>query len=283
MTAEINSPVSQELRTDLQLDQRTEIINDWLDAACYVADQSGSPEVIELLEFFEDRIAIGVPGNEEGFVNCYYWSEPGDRDPADFIYLTPLLHLDADRMLPHDERQGFISGDTVQAARFAIGSHALYLPYKGIEGSQILKGLLLIHEMMHAKNLFQGDFYDPDTGQDDAMYWLEEASVYAMEIDLLGKLAGKAYSRHIDYYVRGVLKEYEQTGLFNVKVWFEPRILNKIAKRIGMNESDFDRNMFFMIAYLDVARKTFMITHPDEWMQVFADLLSTHPTDIEET
>jgi hypothetical protein len=169
---------------------RIEAINQWFEPAIKIAQETGIPQALKIADFLQSNTALGIVMPDEK--TAYLFDGQPELPLDQYIYLTPVLEQDIDRLPDEDSRQPFANGRASVAARFHEGSNNIYLPNSTL--SRQGKGVVLLHEAKHAINEVEKlyDRQNPDS------HWIEEAEVYIFEFDVLRVLGGDAYSKLID-------------------------------------------------------------------------------------
>lgn len=181
---------------ELALETRFKVALSWVESARQVAKQTQNNKAQEIVDFISTLGTLAVPMPDG---NTHYIFKDKPKYPIDnYFFLVPLLPEDADRLPKNDGRQDLIKGAAVNVAEYHEGSQVIYLPPH--ECSNITKGILLLHEGLHAK----GDLVNKYDRTVPNAEWLEEADAFVFEFDLLQKLGGETYLQILDKLNKGI-------------------------------------------------------------------------------
>jgi hypothetical protein len=182
-----------EARADILLEKRLLLVNEWMSAARSVAERAGNEAAYETWHFLEERAALGVPiPQKEGAVMRILAPEQ-KGDQSYYVYLTPILESDESRLPDGDARRDAVIGDVKWAGMFDHVVRAVYFT-ESITLSETGKGLVLLHEAVHARNEIEKRI---DRRQPEA-YWLDEADANVVEFEILKALGGDGYRRLVE-------------------------------------------------------------------------------------
>lgn len=242
--------------SELAIEQRQQIVGQWVSCGGEIADKSGNDTALRLMKFIEDRAVLGIP-MPGGYVRQIFLDSPPDQDQSSYVSITPILHEDISRLGLSDERVGFAGlPQAGHIARYNEGSQALYVP--GIDLGATARGAIFMHEAMHAHI----DIVDVPDRSDQLQHWREEAAVFCFEFDLLRSIGGEEYGATVDrgagsmtsddtgriLYKTELVREHgeEAARLFGavseheVEFWSTVVALNSFSEYFACNFSDPD-------------------------------------------
>jgi hypothetical protein len=228
------------------------VADEWIDGAAEVAERTNHPEALRLMEYAEERVALGVP-IEAGIRDLY--AQPPEPD-IDYFYLTPIMPEDENRLEAADPRLEFLRDNPSSVARFTEGSRAVYL--SPLKMSRLGRGVILLHELGHVVR-HPGD---AELTQDEAQVWQEEAEVFAFEFEILESLFGKTYDRALNHFIERAIKRDEEIN---------PKPLEKvIAKTLGTSP---DENGFWVGMFTLHAQWRFLQQFDSNPLTTLAEIL----------
>jgi hypothetical protein len=260
--------VDEDNRKKLQIDKRIDILYPWLEAAELIAKETKNKEATAALDFLKGRDAFGIVNRKPGYIDNFFSKPVPDEEVSNYIFLVPFLTEDAERMNDDDERLGFIFGGMSQVARYNEGSHTIYLSMEGNDATTFTKGLLLLHELMHAKCDFEGKHRDKNGEQTEFGHWLEEAEIYIAELQMVEKLLGAKYKRLVNRLSAAALKTVKDVKDLQVRVGIKDLAVFK--EEFGDHWNDFEETMLATLVGLDVAAHVIKKLHPKIFLQSFA-------------
>lgn len=190
---------------DTSLARRAAIIAAWLDAATKLAERSKDPEALAVAIFLREHARLAVPMPNHGL--AVTGELPVDKSRRG-IYLVPMITDDMWR-LPRGEyvlRYASYSGDRVGAfASFYPANRAIYLPGEW-SLSELSKGLLLLHEGLHAYDRVIRQRRMPKP------YWRREYNALELEARVFLGSGGSRIRRYIDSLQAEVRRQHTSSA-----------------------------------------------------------------------
>jgi hypothetical protein len=179
-------PEPANLVKELDIPGRYEVVRDWAFATKQVAEATQDATALEVWNFINHRTALGIAMPEGGI--HYFFTEKPERPVDKYVFLTPIVEADIERLPKDDFLRKLAEGKHNVAAQYSEGSHAIYLPPQSF--GKLGSGILLQHEGMHA--LLDLEKRVDRKAKDS--HWFEEADVFKFEFTLLVKLIGDRYA-----------------------------------------------------------------------------------------
>jgi hypothetical protein len=177
----------QDFASKLEANKRYESAKVWALGARDVAELTQHPVALKLWEFIDNRTTIAAPMPEETIYP--FFPKLPEQDFGFYAYLTPILDEDKDRLPNNDPRLQLAIQFISHMPYFDPETKAIYLPYN--EFSHFGKGILLLHEAMHAWLYAK----KPKNSLIKNAKWAEEVKVFKFEFELLKALLGSGYTR----------------------------------------------------------------------------------------
>lgn len=193
--------ISDEEAKELRFIKRQAIVDGWKAAAEYVAQETQDSTAQQLITFMNQHAVYGVP-MPGGMVRDFYIDKPDTKKRT--VCLVAMLQKDKDRLEKKDTRLRIIAGEGKEIARYTEGSNAIYLP--DIAMTDKAKGLILLHELAHAKWHMNLGLDTETSEQEDE---LEEHEILIFESGLAIRLGGTKYKKWLKELTKRINKSYK--------------------------------------------------------------------------
>ncbi len=253
---------------ELQIERRTAIVNEWLEAASHVAQRSGIAAAEEAADFLAARSALGVAHPVSGILP--FRPQGSEFDVSHHVFMTPLLDIDLERLTDAgDWRRAMIEGGKLPfSARFAENNQAIYFSAAEPSG-QTGRGLIMLHEAVHAMTEING-LVDRSTPN---QFWTEEVEAYRLEYEVMSALGGGPYKKLVECIAETIAEtEADENGRIEVSYTFSATDFEAIRQVLGPQTDD-DEVGGWRPKVFDNAWSLYFERHSERPVEEFADFL----------
>ena len=222
----------------------------WLDGATATAWQTQNETAVELMATILSEPAVLKPDPVTFIVPIQ-----GPVKPT--IFLIPIMLDDQD---VNDTTIMMLAPDASQSARYTENKPGRIYFAGEFDISPKLKGLLLLHEAMHA---FYHETNQYRTG-DDLDHWTEEVATFEFEFQLLSEICGDRYSRLMAKQVEKFRTLYTDLDGTGGKLP-EPKTVDikPLVAGLGVAISDHEIRLRQSIVWINTAYRLFDQIYPD--------------------